>query len=217
MLAEQLASGIFRPVEVATLREAARHLDLPDARFDAIILDINLPDGNGRDFCAHLRKTGHSMPIIMLTGAAAEADIVSGLEAGASDYIAKPVRCRELIARLNAQLRMYDASEHAVFTIGPYTFRPAVKLLCSADNRHRVVLTSKEVNILKFLYRHGDKDIPRQRLLDEVWGYNSEVTTHTLETHIYRLRQKLGDLGSARLLATVPGGGYRLNLSPVMV
>ncbi len=110
-LADQItSSGAFHSTEAATLDEASRHLAAPEARFDAIILDINLPDGDGRDFCAKIRQQGHMMPIIMLTGATSEDDIASGLSAGANDYIAKPFRASELLARLQAQLRRFDTS-----------------------------------------------------------------------------------------------------------
>ena len=212
ILAEQISSsGVFQSIEAATLGEASRYLSAPEARFDSIILDIGLPDGDGRDFCAKIRQQGHSMPIIMLTGAADEDDVVSGLNAGANDYIAKPFRANELLARLHAQLRLFDTSEDAVFTIGPYTFRPAAKLLIGADKKQRLRLTAKEVDILKFLYRHANRVVSRQLLLDEVWGYNAGVTTHTLETHVYRLRQKIeADPSNCRLLMTAPGG-YRLD------
>lgn len=205
------SSGVYQSFEAATLGEASQHLGAADARFDSIILDINLPDGDGRDFCAKIRKQGHTMPVIMLTGAFEEADVVSGLNSGANDYIAKPFRANELLARLQAQLRLFDTSEAAVFTIGPYTFRPAAKLLIGADKKQRLRLTAKEVDILKFLYRNANRVVSRQVLLDEVWGYNAGVTTHTLETHVYRLRQKIeADPSNCRLLMTAPGG-YRLD------
>ena len=206
--------ALYQSVEAATLDEASRYLGAAEARFDSIILDINLPDGDGRDFCAQVRRLGHTMPIIMLTGSSDEDDIVSGLNAGANDYIAKPFRANELLARLQAQLRVFDNSEDAVFTIGPYTFRPAAKALIGADKK-RLRLTAKEVDIIKFLYRHANLVVSRQTLLDEVWGYNAGVTTHTLETHVYRLRQKIEvDPTNCRLLVTAPGG-YRLDPTPV--
>src|SRR3978361_1560726 len=129
VLADQLASGgLFQPTQAATLAEASHHLAAPEARFDAIILDITLPDGDGRDFCAQIRRQGHMMPIIMLTGATAEDDIVSGLNAGANDYLVKPFRTNELLARVQAQLRRVDTREDAVFPIGPHTFGPAATL-----------------------------------------------------------------------------------------
>jgi len=213
VLAEQVASsGMFQSFEAASLDEASRYLGAPEARFDSIILDLNLPDGNGRDFCARIRKEGHTIPIIMLTGAADEGDVVSGLHAGANDYIAKPFRVNELLARLEAQLRTFDICDDAVFTIGRYTFRPGAKLLLGPDKK-RLRLTAKEVEILKFLYRNANRVVSRQVLLDEVWGYNASVTTHTLETHIYRLRQKIEvDPANCRMLLTAPGG-YRLDLT----
>jgi DNA-binding response OmpR family regulator len=215
VLVDQLASGgLFLPTGAATLAEASHHLAAPDARFDTILLDITLPDGDGRDFCAQIRRQGHRMPIIMLTGATAEDDIVSGFEVGANDYVVKPFRGSELLARVQAQLRLFDTSEDAVFTIGPYTFRPTAKLLVRTDTKQRIHLTSKEAEILKFLYHHANRIVSRQVLMDEVWGYNAAVTSHTAETHIYRLRQKMEiDPTNCRLLITVPGG-YQFDPTP---
>lgn len=211
-LCEQLAyDGEFAPEQAGTAAEALARLAAADARYDAVILDIGLPDGDGRELCAKLRKQGMRMPILMLTGADQEQDIVRGLDSGANDYIAKPVRVSELTARLRAQLRVFDSSEDAVFTVGPYTFRPSAKLLLEAARNRKIRLTEKEAAILKHLYRAGGRPVGRQILLNEVWGYNSAVTTHTLETHIYRLRQKIEpDPSQARLLLT-EGGGYRLD------
>ena len=212
MLTEQLQiDGEFSVTEAATLTDAENKATAVDSRFDALILDVGLPDGDGRDLCAELRRRGMRMPIIMLTGSDNEADVVRGLNAGANDYIAKPFRLAELLARLRAQLRIYENSEDAVFTIGPYTFRPSAKLLQEPVKNRRIRLTEKEAAILKFLYRAGTRPVQRQVLLNEVWGYNAAVTTHTLETHIYRLRQKIEpDPANARLLVT-EGGGYRLD------
>jgi DNA-binding response OmpR family regulator len=211
-LAEQLeVDGEFLPAEAGSAAEAEAMLTAPDARYDAVLLDIGLPDGDGRDLCARLRKHGLKVPIIMLTGADAEQDVVRGLDAGANDYIAKPFRLNELLARVRAQLRVFDNSEDAVFIIGPYSFRPSAKLLLEVARNKKIRLTEKEAAILKYLYRSGGKPVARQILLNEVWGYNSAVTTHTLETHIYRLRQKIEpDPSNARLLLT-EGGGYRLD------
>ncbi len=214
-LAEQLTvDGAFAVTEAASLTEARSRLAEADARFDAIILDVSLPDGDGRDFCAKLRKSGVKVPVIMLTAADEEADVVRGLEAGANDYVAKPFRLAELLARLRVQLRIFENSEDAVFAIGPYTFRPAVKLLQEPTRNRRIRLTEKEAAILKFLYRANPKPVPRQILLNEVWGYNASVTTHTLETHIYRLRQKIETDPTRATLLVTEGGGYRLDLPP---
>jgi DNA-binding response OmpR family regulator len=211
-LVEQLLLGDeFVPQEAGSIAEAEAKLAPADARFDAVLLDVGLPDGDGRDFCKALRKNGLKVPIIMLTGSAEETDIVRGLDSGANDYIAKPFRLNELLARLRAQLRSFENSEDAVFNIGPYVFRPAAKQLLDPAKNKRIRLTDKEAAILKFLYRAAGKPVARQVLLNEVWGYNAAVTTHTLETHVYRLRQKIEpDPATSRLLLT-EGGGYRLD------
>ncbi len=208
ILVEQLAeTQEFNPIEAASVAEATQSLALHEARLGAIILDLSLPDGDGFDFCVQLRRQGCRIPVIMLTGASSDADVVRGLNAGANDYVSKPFRAKELLARLRAQLRLYDNSVDAVFTIGSYTFQPAAKLLLTADRNQRIRLTGKEVAILKFLHKSTQPVVSRQTLLDQVWGYKSDVTTHTLETHIYRLRQKIeADPADCRLLTTVPGG-----------
>jgi len=211
-LAEQIAEdGDFTADEAGSAGQADALLSNGEARYDAILLDIGLPDGDGREFCAKLRRDGRKMPVIMLTGADAEEDVVRGLEAGANDYIAKPFRLHELLARVRAQLRVFDTSEDAVFTIGPYIFRPSVKLLLEPSRNRKIRLTDKESAILKFLHRAGGRPVARQILLNEVWGYNSAVTTHTLETHIYRLRQKIEPNPSQARLLLTENGGYRLD------
>ncbi len=199
----------FVVTAAASLEDADKILARDDARFDAVILDIGLPDGDGRDYCAKLRRNGHKMPVIMLTGANDEADVVRGLDSGANDYIAKPFRSSELLARLRAQLRIFDRSEEAVFSVGPYTFRPAKKLLQDVAKNRRIRLTDKETAVLKFLYR-SNTPVDRQILMHEVWGYNAAVKTHTLETHIYRLRQKIEPNPAVPSLLVTEGGGYRL-------
>jgi len=190
---------------------AAQVLEMvASSRFDTIVLDVGLPDMDGRELCRLLRRSGVQVPIVMLTGADSEPDTVLGLEAGADDYVTKPFRLSVLLARLRAHLRQSDHSDAAVFMIGPYTFRPGVKLLTDQSGRKKVRLTEKETAILKYLYRAGDRAIARNTLLGEVWGYNAGVTTHTLETHVYRLRQKIErDPARAEILVTEPGG-YRL-------
>jgi DNA-binding response OmpR family regulator len=177
--------------------------------YDLILLDVGLPDNDGREVCRALRKNNVNCPVIMLTAADTDSDTILGLEAGANDYVTKPFRFAVLLARVRAHLRSHEQSEDATFQIGPYTFRPSVKMLVDEAEK-KVRLTEKETSILKYLYRAGDKVIGRDILLHEVWGYNSGVTTHTLETHIYRLRQKIEpDPSNAALLVTEPGG-YRL-------
>jgi DNA-binding response OmpR family regulator len=178
-------------------------------RPDLVLLDVDLPDIDGREVCRRLRQSGVGAPVIMLTGQTTDTDTIAGLEAGANDYVAKPFKFAVLMARIRAQLRSHEQSEDAVFRLGPYEFRPAAKLL--VDERHKKIrLTEKETSILKYLYRAGEKPVARDELLAEVWGYNAGVTTHTLETHVYRLRQKIEpDPANAKLLLT-EAGGYRL-------
>jgi DNA-binding response OmpR family regulator len=179
--------------------------------FDIILLDIGLPDIDGRDVCKKMREAGVRSPIIMLTAADSEDDTITGLNAGANDYVTKPFRMAVLLARVRAHLRQHTQSDDAIFLVGPYKFQPAAKMLTVGDGQKKIRLTEKETAILKYLYRVGNKTVSRETLLGEVWGYNAAVTTHTLETHIYRLRQKIEvEPSTARLLITEPGG-YRLN------
>ncbi len=178
--------------------------------FDVIILDLGLPDMDGRDVCRAMREAGVQSPIIMLTAADSEDDTVTGLDAGANDYVTKPFRLTLLLARVRAHLRQHNKSDDAIFVVGPYKFQPAAKMLVHEETEKKIRLTEKETAILKYLFRVGDKTVQRETLLDEVWGYNAGVTTHTLETHVYRLRQKIEpDPSNAQLLITKPGG-YRL-------
>jgi len=207
-LAEQLE--LHEEFKVAEAETANAALDqVKQGYFDAILLDVGLPDMDGRELCRLMRRSNVRSPILMLTGADGEADTILGLDAGANDYITKPFRLNVLLARLRAQLRQHEQSEDAVFTIGPYTFKPASKLLVDGAGG-KIRLTEKETSILKYLYRAGERVVTRDVLLHEVWGYNAGVTTHTLETHIYRLRQKIEkDPSQAELLITETGG-YKL-------
>ncbi|MCP4326816.1 MAG: response regulator transcription factor [Alphaproteobacteria bacterium] len=208
-LAEQLT--LHEEFDIVEASTGADALEKSKADYyDAIILDVGLPDIDGRDACRLMRRNGVKSPIIMLTAAGSDADTILGLDAGANDYVTKPFRLGVLLARLRAQLRQHEQSEDAVFSIGPYTFLPSAKQLVDTQTDRKVRLTEKETAILKYLYRTGDKVVGRETLLNEVWGYNAGVTTHTLETHVYRLRQKIeADPSRARILVTEPGG-YRL-------
>ncbi len=208
-LAEQLQlHEEFATTGTATAKEALELLK--HEYFDVILLDVGLPDMDGREACRLMRRNGVKSPIIMLTASDTDADTILGLDAGANDYVTKPFRLGVLLARLRAQLRQHEQSEDAVFSIGPYTFKPSSKILIDESTDRKIRLTEKETAILKFLYRAGDKVVGRETLLGEVWGYNAGVTTHTLETHVYRLRQKIEhDPSNAEILVTEPGG-YRL-------
>ena len=206
-LREQFA--LHEEFEITVAQTAAAALELAaQAEFDLILLDVGLPDQGG-ETCKILRRRKVLAPIIMLTSAATEADTILGLDAGANDYVTKPFRFGALLARIRAHLRQFETSDAAILNFGPYEFKPSVKQL-TTETGDKIRLTEKEANILKFLYRASAGTVSRETLLHEIWGYNAQITTHTLETHIYRLRQKIeADPSNAKLLVTEEGG-YRL-------
>jgi len=178
--------------------------------YEIVLLDVGLPDMDGRDVCRLMRCNGVKSPIIMLTGQDSDSNTILDLDAGANDYITKPFKIAILLARMRAHLRQHEKSDGAVFTIGPYSFRPSAKILIDENRNRKVRLTEKEAAILQYLHLTGDRMVKRETLLGEVWGYNAGVATHTLETHVYRLRQKIEmDSSKAAILVTDPGG-YRL-------
>jgi DNA-binding response OmpR family regulator len=207
-LGEQLRLYEFTTVETGTGVDA---LNLAKREyFDAILLDVGLPDMNGCEVCRLMRSSGVKSPILILTAAQTDADTILGLDSGANDYVVKPFRLPVLLARLRAQLRKHEQSGDAVFTIGPYTFRPSAKLLIHGETKKKIRLTEKETSILKYLYRSGSNVVDRETLLAEVWGYSAGVTTHTVETHIYRLRQKIESDPSGPKILMTKSGAYHL-------
>ncbi|MQW86613.1 response regulator transcription factor [Sinorhizobium saheli] len=211
-LRETLIEQLSLYEEFDLLQEATAGKGIQTARnrqVDLLIMDVGLPDMDGREAVKLLRKGGFKAPIIMLTGHDTDSDTILGLEAGANDYVTKPFRFAVLLARIRAQLRQHEQSEDATFSVGPYTFKPSQKLL-TMDNGQKIRLTEKEAAIIRYLYRADQKVVTRDVLLEEVWGYNSGVTTHTLETHVYRLRQKIErDPSNAEILVT-ENGGYKI-------
>ena len=211
-LRETLVEQLSLYEEFSILQEASAAKGILAARngqIDLLIMDVGLPDMDGREAVKLLRKGGFKSPIIMLTGHDTDSDTILGLEAGANDYVTKPFRFAVLLARIRAQLRQHESSEDATFSVGPYTFKPGQKLL-TMENGQKIRLTEKEAAIIRYLYRADQKVVTRDVLLEEVWGYNSGVTTHTLETHVYRLRQKIErDPSNAEILVT-ENGGYKI-------
>ncbi|MBB4003797.1 MAG: response regulator transcription factor [Aurantimonas endophytica] len=207
-LAEQLA--LHEEFIVLNEPNATRAINTARAGLiDLVVMDVGLPDMDGREAVKVLRKSGFKSPIIILTAQDTDSDTILGLEAGANDYVTKPFRFAVLLARIRAQLRQHEQSEDATFQVGPYVFKPSQKLLVD-DKGGKIRLTEKETAIIRYLYRADRRVITRDILLEEVWGYNSGVTTHTLETHVYRLRQKIEpDPSNARILVT-ESGGYKL-------
>ncbi len=184
---------------------------LDEANPDLILLDIQMPDGNGVEICKRLRREGFAKPIVMLAAKNAEFDIIDGLQAGANDYVIKPVRMGELLARIHTQLRQFKASNYVRFELADLNFVPANKMLHKTECGRTQALTEKETTILKFLYRAFPEPVTKDELLTEVWGLQNGLTTHTLETHIYRLRQKIGRLTKTSIVITTENG-YRLEL-----
>ena len=207
-LTEQLS--LYEEFEAVAVESGSHGVQAAKAgQIDLVIMDVGLPDIDGREAVRILRKNGFKAPIIMLTGHDADSDTILGFESGANDYVTKPFAFTVLLARIRAQLRQHEASEDAIFAIGPYTFQPSTKLLFNPKG-NKVRLTEKETSVLRYLYRADQRPVSREALLEEVWGYNSGVTTHTVETHIYRLRQKIEkDAEVPTILVTEPGG-YKL-------
>ena len=198
----------FETTEVETAAMAIEAVEHDE--FDAILLDVALPDMDGRDVCRLIRRKGVHTPVIMLTGLDGEADAILGLDSGANDYVTKPFRLGVLLARLRAQMRQHDLSEDAAFAVGPYTFRPSEKQLHHQARARDISLSDKESAILKHLYRAGDAAVSCDVLYNHIWDHAASLHTHTLQTHIYRLRQKIEDNPSNPEIIVSEHGGYRL-------
>ena len=214
LLVEELSEQLLMHEEFDVISAETASTGLAIAKSEApdlILLDVGLSDQDGRETCKLMRKAGITTPIIILIGAESDADMNLGLEAGASDYVKKPFRFGVLLARIRTRLRQYEMTESAQFNLGGYQFKPSVKTLVR-DDQSKIRLTEKETNILRLLLRAGGETVARDKLLEEVWGYNAQVTTHTLETHVYRLRQKIEDDPSNSELLITETGGYRLNI-----
>ncbi len=207
-LCEQLEvqDGIL-PQAVATASEGLEAIH--EQKFDLIILDGSTFNIDGFALCRGIRLQNPETPIIVLSqGAGLDKEFNVG---GVTDYITKPFFFRVLMERVRLQLRTTEKAEHIVYSFGPYQLDSNAQLLINLSEEKKIRLTEKETSILKYLARYADSYVARDNLLNEVWEYNSEITTHTLETHIYKLRQKLeADPSNAKILVTEPGG-YRLN------
>ena len=209
-LCQQLAiEGFKNVIEVRLLA----NLDdmLRDVSPDLVLLSIQMPDGDSYDTCRKLRNNGFFKSIVLLIPKGAEDAIAQGLEAGANNYAIKPLRIVELIALIRSQLFQPREFDDMQFEIGNLSFAPANKMLFAIDGESdsAQTLTEKETTILKFLYQAFPSDISKAHILAEVWGFQNTVSTHTLETHIYRLRQKISLLTDKQLVLTTENG-YRL-------
>ena len=184
---------------------------LEDANPDLILLDLQMPDCNGVEICKRFRSNGFVKPIVMLTDKNAESDIIEGLKAGANDYVKKPIRMGDLLACINMQLRQFKVSDDVRFELAGLNFVPANKILYKIGCARIQALTEKETKILQVLHSAFPESVTKGELLTEVWGMRDGLTTHTLETHIYRLRQKIGRMTETPIVITTENG-YRLEL-----
>ena len=203
-------NGEFRITEARTGEEALLYIE--DKFFDGILLETGLDDLNTNNLCSQMRKNGVKAPIIIISDAQDDNDTISGLDSGANDFVFKPIKISILLARLRAHIRQYEQNEHAVFNFGAYSFRPGAKILLDTKRNKEIRLTDKETAIIKFLYLSRGRVVSKSVLLDEVWGYNAGMATHTLETHVYRLRQKIERDPSKSELLITEDNGYRLTV-----
>jgi DNA-binding response OmpR family regulator len=206
--------GEFLTIETTSCDEA---LELLESEFiEAMLIDVRLPGVGGQELCRLLRRSNCQIPIILLSVSHSDAEAILGLESGASDYIAKPFSMGELVARLRARLREFERTDAAVFEIGPYWFRPAMRLMIHRETLRQIRLTAREAEILKYLYQRAGKPVSREALLRDVWDMSSNVfvSTHTLETHIYRLRQKIERRPDSPVMLITEPGAYRLETQP---
>ncbi len=178
--------------------------------FDCILIDTSLPDESLSTLCKSIRKKGVRGPIILVAGERGEDVAIAALDAGANDYVLKPFKINVLVAKIRSNIRQFEQSEFAILRFGRFSFKPGDKLLLNNSSQEEVRLTDKETAIIKLLYLSGGKVVTRATLLEEVWGYNTTLTTHTLETHIYRIRQKVGNASSGLDFITTESEGYRM-------
>ena len=176
--------------------------------YDAVVLDVLLPLKSGLEVCRELRREGFSAPILMLTARDAVESRVEGLDVGADDYLVKPFERQELLARIRALLRRRPPRGAASLVVGDLSLNPDTHEV--ARGERPVELTQREFELLEYLMRNERIVIPRQRLLEEVWGYDPFANTNTIEVFISNLRRKLESGGEARLLHTIRGAGYVL-------
>ena len=201
----------FEGYEVLTAADGAAGLERARThKPDLVILDIMLPRYSGLEVCKTLRGEGFSAPIIMLTARGQEIDKVVGLELGADDYVTKPFSIRELLARVRAILRR---SEGAKKRLSRYRFSDVeldFEIYQAKKGGEALDLSPREFELLRYLIERKGETVSRDRLLEDVWGYESYPSTRTVDTHIAKLRAKIGDSGSEpRYILTIHGVGYK--------
>jgi DNA-binding response OmpR family regulator len=186
---------------------------LREREFDLLILDVMLPGEDGYTFCRRLRSQGVKSMVMMLTARSLEDDILRGFEAGAQDYLTKPYRLRELIARVRALVRRAGTPPPQVMTFGGYTLDLGRRAVTRPDGAD-VELTRTEFDLLAFLLRHKDRALPRGEILDAVWGRDVVVDPRTVDNFVSSLKKKLGwTSASGFTFHTIRGVGYRMEVS----
>ena len=178
--------------------------------FDCILIDTNLADVSLSNLCRNIREEGVGSPIILVAEESGEGVAIAALDAGANDYVMRPFKINVLVAKIRSNIRQFEQSELAILRFGRFSFKPGDKLLLNNSSHEEVRLTDKETAIIKLLYLSGGEVVTRATLLEEVWGYNTTLTTHTLETHIYRIRQKVGNASSGLDFIATESEGYRM-------
>jgi two-component system response regulator RegX3 len=183
-------------------------------KFDLILLDIMLPGVDGFAICNEIRKVDRRQPIIMLTARTSDEDIITGLKLGADDYVAKPFSVAELVLRIQAVLRRASIGIEAARTIAIGTdFTVDIENLSGRNGDEEMLFTRREADILQYLHANRDRPVPRDELLNKVWGYDRQaaIETRTVDIHMAKLRRKIeSDPKLPRYLVTVRGAGYRL-------
>lgn len=177
---------------------------------DLIILDIMMPKKSGLDVCKELRAKGHTMPIIMLTARGQEIDKVVGLEVGADDYVTKPFSIRELLARVKAVIRRIEGRNQGIESFSFGSVELDFVKHQATKNKRPLDLSTKEFELLKYFVQHRGETVSRDRLLDDVWGYDQYPTTRTVDNHVAKVRQKIEEVPSnPKYLITIHGVGYK--------
>jgi len=194
--------------EVRTSADGVEALDVAAGFFpDLVVLDLGLPGMDGVEVCRRLRTDG-DVPILMLTARSETEDRVTGLDSGADDYLVKPFERKELLARIRALLRRRPPRGAASLEVGDLVLNPDTREVHRGERE--IELTNREFELLEFLMRNERLVVSRERLLDEVWGYDPMAATNTIDVFISNLRRKLEANGEARVLHTVRGAGYVL-------
>lgn len=203
----QFAKAGFGVDIAATAEEGLSLLEVNE--YDSIVLDINLPDGNGFEICEKVRKQENTTPIIIMTARDAVSDKIKGLDLGADDYVLKPVDSQELIARVKALIRRNSKKPLPVLTIGDLEIDTQTRRVVRAGQE--IDLPSKEFAVLELLARHSDEVVTRSMLMEHIWGSDFETFSNVVDVYIRNLRRKVDTEGKKKLIHTIRGGGYSLS------